>query len=320
MKIKTINVLPLQTRVLLEEGLRRKIFSNKIKLAQKLKVNQDTVRGWLSGNHRPTLAQLRKLQVSIPWNKIISLGWQGSLHEIKLPPQLELERIAWLIGVMEGDRSCRRKEGIGIVNQEKSLIKHFLNSMEIFNIKKREVHLRVLINNQKMDKAKISNEFGVPSENITILKTSLKMRSPVFEIRVFNSLLARITEKIRMLLRSIPLRENIIREFVKGFLDAEGCVNDDGSIEAKQKNNVEGSNTIKFISNLLTLLGIRNSMEGPNCENMLILRIWGGKRNAENIKSFNLIIGFIHEQKQTKLRNVLSVLDNNSKHSSHRKP
>lgn len=100
----------------------------------------------------------------------------------------------------------------------------------------------------------------------------------------------------------LPITDDVNSKFVQGFCDAEGSVNVRKlTIEIKQKNTKDGSSRIMFINKKLNSLGIKNSINGPNCENRLIIRLSGGKKNLENLKRFRELIGFSNPEKQEKL-------------------
>jgi len=310
--MKTIRLLPPETRVLLKEETRRKLFSDKDRTAKKLKIKRKSVNNWIRGDFRPSLEQLKKLGMNLTsesfFTNIEEFGLGKSKFDFKLPSEIELNKVSWLLGIMEGDRAESKNAGIGLTNENEDLIKEFITNLEIFNLDKKDFRLKIQITNGgDIDKEKFSKKFELPFNRITISRSEIPRKSPVIQIILKSKIFAEIFRRLNEIILSSKEVDNETKsKFIKGFCDAEGSVNSKKlTIEIKQKNTSQGKELISNVSNMLNSLNIQNKINGPNCENMLVIRLFGGKKNLENLKRFSTLIGFVSSEKQEKLNKIL---------------
>ncbi len=311
MKLKTIELLPSDSRIVLKESVRRKLFYDKKLSAKKLGLSTKTIGNWLRADYRPSLKQLSDFGINVSddgfFEKIDSVGISKSNRKLYLPPSINLHKVSWLIGVMEGDRAGEKEISVGLTNENPALIKNFLDSLVELNMNRDEVKIKVQITTgSEFDINSISKEFHVPIKNISVSESDIPRKRPVIQILANRKILAQILLKIRNMILLGKADRKSVREFIKGFCDAEGSVNvSKRTIEIKQKNTIEGRGIMEFVSNSLNLFGIKNTMNGPNSENMLVVRLAGGKKNASNLKKFYTFVGFSSKEKSEKLKRIL---------------
>lgn len=311
MKIKTLTLLPLETRVALKKEFRREIFFDKKATAEKLHLSTKTVGNWIRDDNRPSLEQLHKLRVDTKsdefFGNIDSVGMNKSKHKFSLPMLIDLQEIAWLLGVMEGDKAGG-KNRVGLSNENKEIIKRFIGILIRPNISKEKIKLKIQVTEgDKVNKKKFSEEFGIKLENITVSESEIPRKAPVIQAMINSKLWFCIFQKLRYIALNELIANGVSLKFIQGFYDAEGSVNvNKMTVELKQKNSNNGRKLINFINEKLKSLNIRASINGPNCEDMLIIRLAGGKRNVENLKRFSNLIGFSSTEKSNKLKNLFS--------------
>jgi transcriptional regulator with XRE-family HTH domain len=85
MKIKTISLLATNTRVLLKEEVRKRLFSDKKSIAQKLKISLTQVHSWKSGVNNPSIGQLQALRIDLDeiWDSVESFNLERGICKIK---------------------------------------------------------------------------------------------------------------------------------------------------------------------------------------------------------------------------------------------
>ena len=310
MKVKTLELLPSESRIILKENVRRELFHDKKFVAKKLGLSVKTIENWIRADYRPSLKQLTDFGIKKSANffeKIDSVGISKSKHNLFLPVSIESKNVSWLVGIMEGDRAGEKEISVGLTNENPVLIKKFINSLRWLNVSKKEIKIKVQITKgDKLNKKFVSNKFQVPIENISVSESEIPRKMPIMQALINRKILAHILYKIKNLILEGKSGNKSVREFIKGFCDAEGSVNvRKRTIEIKQKNTAEGKKIVYFISKNLISLGIKNSINGPNSENMLIVRLAGGKKNAGNLRKFYNVIGFSSKEKLKKLKGIL---------------
>ncbi len=219
------------------------------------------------------------------------------------------ENIGWFVGALEGD-GLIKENFIEFTNNNLQLIKRFINQLHLIGIQSSLSVANINTTTQLLAEAEkiklILKNLGVRKVFISVIQQNLN--HPVIQIFVFNQ---QISARVRRLIKNFlqfKTREGIC-QFVQGFCDAEGSVHKrDKAIEVKQKNTPKGNFLIKIIQSELNKLGIKCSIEGPNCENMIILRVWGGRRNKQNLILFNELIGFSHPEKIQTFNKIINEL------------
>lgn len=311
MRIKTLDILPSETRVVLKENIRNKIFYDKKLIARKLNLSTKTIENWIRADYRPSLEQLNELGINTKtysfFENIDSIGINKSKHNLLLPSSIDLHKIAWMVGIVEGDRAGKKEISVGLTNENEELIKKFIDGMKEFNVNKDEIKLKIQVTKgELLNKKSFTKKFQIPIRNISVSESKIPRKNPVIQVLINRKILAHIFHEIKNMILQGETDNKTAHDFIKGFCDAEGSVNKTKrTVEIKQKNTMEGRKIIDFISKNLTLLDINNSINGPNCENMLIIRLGGGKRNISNLKRFYYSIGFSNKEKSDKLKETL---------------
>ena len=95
--------------------------------------------------------------------------------------------------------------------------------------------------------------------------------------------------------------------YVKGFLDAEGCVEDYG-IKVNQKLTKVGIKNIRRLYWLLNELGIKCSETRYESRSFVYIRI-PALREAANLKLFQTLVGFTHEGRTRKLSELIGIYE-----------
>jgi hypothetical protein len=311
MKIKVWEMLPLETRILFKEELRKGLFSNVEAISKRLRLHKNTVNNWKRGKLRPSIHQLKMLGIDIKdlWDEIEEIGIEGSVHRLKLPKEIETQQIAWSVGVNEGDGVGRNS--IGVVNQERNLIQRFLSEISKLNINKNNVRVSIFTTDDiEIDNKEVSEWLDIPENRISIHKTTGKINLPIFKVFVPSPILSHLFEKLKEKIKRLETDTITLRRFVEGMMDAEGTVSPRKCIEISQKNTERGRELMKTISKILKVLQIEHSTCGPNSKNMIVIRISGGNKNEENLRKFKELIGFTHPQKKEKLDQILFEIEN----------
>lgn len=304
MKIKTIELLQPQTRVLLKEEMRRKLFSEKKAIVEKLGISKTQVFNWKIGRNNPSIEQLQMLGINLNeiWESVESINLERGRCKIKLPKEISIEDCSWLIGVNEGD-GVNRNRVLGLTNQNKQLIKFFIREINKFGISNKDLRLVVKVNEfEEVNKSEVSEEFGIGENRIEIRKASSKINKPVFQVFTPSRLIKRMFDKILELMKfEDPIN---LTGFIRGFFDAEGCVTS-GSAKITQKDINGGKKTMEFIRTILNSLNIKQSMIVDK-ESVITVRISGGKENLGNLKRFKELIGFSQPEKLEKLNLLIN--------------
>lgn len=304
MKIKTIDLLQPQTRVLLKEEMRRKLFSEKKQIIEKLGISTTQVFNWKIGRNNPSVEQLQMLGINLNeiWESVESINLERGRCKIKLPKEISVEDCSWLIGVNEGD-GVNRNRVLGLTNQNKQLIKFFIREINKFGISNKDLRMAIKVNNfEDINKLEISKEFGVEESRIEIRKTTSRTNKPIFQIFTPSRLIKRVFDRVLELMK---VEDSIkLTGFVQGFFDAEGCVTS-GSVKITQKDINSGRKTMEFIRTILNSLDIRQSFIVDR-EDVMTIRLSGGKENLENLKRFKELIGFSQPEKLEKLNSLIN--------------
>ncbi len=304
MNLKTVELLPPETRALLKEEMRRKLFSDKKRIVEKLGISSTQVFNWKIGKNNPSIAQLKKLGISLAeiWESVESLNLERGKCKITLPKEISIEDCSWLIGVNEGD-GVNKNRVIGLTNQNKQLIKRFITETNKFGISNKDLRMVVKANEfGDIDKSQVSKEFGIEERRIELRETTSKTNKPIFQVFTPSRLIKRMFDKV---MESMKIANSIkLTGFVQGFFDAEGCVTS-GSVKITQKDINGGRRTMEFIRTILNSLDIKQSFLVDK-ESVITLRLSGGKENLGNLKRFRELIGFSQPEKLEKLNMLIS--------------
>jgi transcriptional regulator with XRE-family HTH domain len=305
-EIDTLNILPLDARVSLKEEIRRDLFSDKKTVAKRLGISVVQVEKWLKGINNPSLEQLKLMGVNLSnlWEFIESFNLEGGRYKVKLQKKLDLEECFWILGISEGD-GVNRKRVVGVTNQEKEIISQFIRKVTRMGIN--ELRLAIKVNSlDEVDISQVSQVFGIPKEKIKVALSSFKTNKPIFQVFTPSRLIRRMFDKLLEMIENRPQEFNL-NKFLQGFFDAEGCITNK-SVKITQKTINGGMKRMKFVSQILTSLGIAHSFLVDK-NNVITIRLKGGKSNLDNLKRFKKLVGFSHPEKAHKLDELIKSLD-----------
>ena len=305
-EIDTLNILPLDARVSLKEEIRRDLFSDKKTVAKRLGISVVQVEKWLKGINNPSLEQLKLMGVNLSnlWEFIESFNLEGGRYKVKLQKKLDWEECFWMLGISEGD-GVNRKRVVGVTNQEKEIISQFIRKVTRMGIN--ELRLAIKVNSlDEVDISQVSQVFGIPKEKIKVVLSSFKTNKPIFQVFTPSRLIRRMFDKLLEMIENQPQEFNL-NKFLQGFFDAEGCITNK-SVKITQKTINGGMKRMKFVSQILTSLGIAHSFLVDK-NNVITIRLKGGKSNLDNLKRFKKLVGFSHPEKAHKLDELIKSLD-----------
>jgi len=288
MQIRTLELLPKETRVCSEEiqQLLRNIPTGK--LAYKLGVAESTTRNYKAGLHRINLEQLEKLNFSGKFK----IGLEKSNKFFEFPEEIKLDKnLLWLIGFWRGD-SDNSERRIGVCNIEESIAR---KSFEVFANLIGQEH--------------VSFEAELPQNfkgKIICNKTRIrKQRKHVcYTIRVystlFKSLFLNLVSKIEKNLYEFP--NELQLAYVSGFIDAEASVHKKKGIRIYQKYSKNGEGILMRVKKLLTQNNLKVSKIRHEHDD-LCLTLNLGKDN-ENLRKF-INVSYLHSERKLEKVSVL---------------
>ena len=187
-EINTLELLPKKTRIRFDEATREQMFANKIKLMQILKLHRNTVNSWVRGEYNPSIEQLEKLGIDVKsyWKQIKMINLEGGKKKFLIPEYLSVDKLSWLLGILDGDGLVEKNHRIGIVNQDTNLIKDFIETCkEVFGLDCKAFPAEVVWSKS----INVYNEIKLPIENIRVNisnNNAYKSNKPIFRV-VINS-------------------------------------------------------------------------------------------------------------------------------------
>src|SRR3990167_1746666 len=207
MQIKTLELLPKETRVYSEEiqQLLRNIPTKK--LAHKLGLAESTTRNYKAGLHRINLGQLEKLDFSGKFK----VGLEKSNKLLEFPEKIELNKnLFWLIGFWRGD-SDNSERRIGVCNIEESIA---MKSFEVFADLTGREHVSFEAELPQNFKGKIiCKKTRIRKQRKHVFYT-IRVYSTLFKA-LFLNLVSKIEENLNEFSSELQLA------YVSGFIDAE---------------------------------------------------------------------------------------------------
>src|SRR3989338_5005829 len=187
MKVHSFELLPKETRILFDKTKRKNLLPNNVKIIQSLKVHRNTANSWLRGEYNPSIGQLEKLGVDTKsnWKNIISINLEGGRKKFLIPEFLSIDKLSWLLGILDGDGIVEENHRIGVINQDTKLVKDFIETcIEVFGISRNDFSVEVIWNSEHnigkelfIDKIKTKRlYYGVYKSNKPIVKAMINSR------------------------------------------------------------------------------------------------------------------------------------------------
>src|SRR3989344_2117037 len=213
------------------------------------------------------------------------------IKKLALPERLNYE-LSQCLGYLAGDGHKATENSLIATDKNKSCLTAYSNLVNnIFNYEPIIAH----------HSDKMKNAFVIRICNAGIKRYIEKN---------FNSLL--VDSPIRDIPNSITLSSNeIIRGFIRGFADAEGCVKDN-SIDID-------SSSIKLIEQvqfMLNRLGIRTTLSKSKIKGIVKYYYRATISSIDGIIKFNELIGFNHPEKIMKLNKLVNSLKDKNERST----
>lgn len=302
-EIKSLDLLPKETRILFDEAVRKLLFSNKVEVMNSLNLHRNTVNSWIRGEYKPSIEQLERLGISVEtnWKNIVSINLEGGRKKFLIPECLPINKLSWLLGILDGD-GIKAGHRIGIVNQDTELVKTFMETCkEIFAIKKEDFTIEVQWYNKQH---KIGQILGLDKIK-TYSLSQYKSNKPIVRSIINNKILATVMENFRKFMVRCIERNNAepFQFYVRGLLDSDGSFARK-NIYLTQKLTDRNKIKMDLVKRILDASEIENfGVKGPNNKNMIYIYL---SSNNENLKKFKHQIGFSSKPKMNKLYNLLS--------------
>ena len=250
-------------------------------------------------------------------NDVISMaenfGLEGSKKNLKFPKEVIFdEEFAWFLGLRDGDPDETNFD-VGIGNSNPTILRNAIQFFKKFSIQEEQLWLYISTTSSNVNsvKERWSEELGVPKARIRVYYQTEHLNEDYVKMRFSCLLLRLIIEKLRerldALLESSPIQ--VRAAYVRGFFDAEGCVEGFGII-VNQRANKKGLANLQRLDRLLTELGINHGkVRFTNKGRFAYIRIPAQSR-AKNINKFQEVIGFSSKNKRAKLSELIQIYEN----------
>ncbi len=305
-EICALELLPKETRVKFNEAARKELFKDKIKLMKTLQLHRNTVNSWIRGEYNPSLEQLTKLDVDVKsyWKQIEMINLEGGKKKFLMPEYLPVDKLSWLLGILDGDGLVEKNHRIGIVNQDTNLIKDFIETCkEIFGLYYKDFSTEVIWNKS----INARNEIQLPIENIRVNisnRNVYKSNKPIFRVIINSKILYSAMQNFRNFMHNeINTNPKNFALYVRGLMDSDGSFARK-NIYLAQKLNNRNMIRMAIVKKILDELEISNNgIKGPNNKNMIYIYLNNSK---ENLIKYNNFIGFNSTSKREKLSTLLS--------------
>jgi len=307
-EINSIELLPKETRIRFNEKTRKHLFKDKDRLMQTLKLHRNTVNSWIRGEYNPSLEQLTKFGIDVKplWKHIEMINLEGGKKKFLIPEHLPLDKLSWLLGILDGDGLVEKNHRIGLANQDTKLIKDFIEiCQEIFGIKHEVFSIQVQYDKEIY--IDISKVLDIDEKQIKFYKMppeSYRHNKPVIRTIVNSRILYSIMENFRNFMEiEVNKDAKKFSMYVKGMMDSDGSFSRN-NIYLTQKQNKLNRSKMAIVKKILDSLNISNNgIKGPNNKNMIYIYLNNSK---ENLIKYNNFIGFNSTHKNEKLSTLLS--------------
>ena len=287
MQIKTLDLLPKETRVYSEEIQQHLRNIPTEKLAHKLDVAESTTRNYKAGLHRINLGQLEKLDFSGKFK----VGLEKSNKLLEFPDEIKLDKdLLWLIGFWRGD-SDNSERRIGVCNIEESIAN---KSFRVF--------ANLIGHDHVSFEAELPKNFN---GSVICKKTRIReqRKHVCYTIRIystlFKALFLNLVSKVEKNLNELPSELQLA--YASGFIDAEASVHKKKGIRIYQSS--KGEELLNRIRKLLVENGIKASKLRHEHDD-LCLTLNPGKNN-ENLRKFMKVSYLQSARKSEKIRVLL---------------
>jgi len=256
MRISTLEFLPQETRIFLSKEFRKKMFSNKEKVMKRLKVSRRTVNSWISGEYKPSIKQLKILDIPLSkfQSEIRELGLEGG-KLIKIPKKIPINQLSWVLGILDGDNAGKR-DGIGISNEDINLVKTFIDiSLRLFRLNRNDFKVYVTWYTDEPLK-EIANLLNINEKQIRYYKpskNSYKINLPHIQAIFYSRIIKKFLENVKNAF-SINLRE--FAWYVRGLADSDGGFVGNNITISQKYNKIKN---LEMVKEILDSFEIHNS-------------------------------------------------------------
>jgi hypothetical protein len=318
MLIDMLELLPEKIYVKLEENFRKELFDKCIvkagtvtRLAKMTKVSRQWFNKWRWGWQRTPfdaftfLLNYNGISIHAVWDNIEEFGLQGQNRGLKLPRFFNItEDFIWFIGVRHGDKA-ESKTQIGLCNSDTDILKKFCEVLFLFGIPSETLSFYVYVKDEekrKILKTFLKNLCKAEEKKIKFYYRSDREMYVIVQLHnaLFHKLVYKIEENLPSLLSS---SSNFKAAYIRGFADAEGCVDHHGYIIITQKLSKLGKKNIQLVMNLLEKLCIKSHTRTDGLKLRLII-------NRQSLKSYEHLIGFCSKRKMNDLKIIREIYEN----------
>lgn len=286
MKLSTLEFLPDKTRVLLLDEFRKKILSDKEGIMKKLGVSRNTINAWIRGEYRPSIKQLKMLDVALSesQNEINELGLEGG-KVITLSKEMPTTELSWILGILDSDNAGKR-DGIGISNQDINLVKTFIDiTSKLFGCNREDFKIYITwYTNEPL--SEIAKFLEINEKQIRYYKpskNSYKMNLPQIQAIFYSRVIRKFLENIK---NTFPTNFKQFAWYVRGLADGDGGFVKNNICIQQKSNNILN---LKIAENILDSLEIQH----------------GGIKGL-NLKKYFNFIGFKSQSKLEKLNSLIA--------------
>jgi hypothetical protein len=309
--IDILDLLPKKCYVKIEETFRKILFDKCIikagtvtNLAKILKTRRQDLNklrwGWqrISFKNFIFLLEYANFLLDNMWDTIEEFGLQGQKIGLKLPRFFEInEDFVWFIGVRHGDRAENQVQ-VGICNSDMDILQKFCEILFAKGFKPSELNFYVYVKDKKIRERLKRNIKKFCKDKETNIKFYFKTDKEMYiMIQLNNALFHKIAYKIEEKLDDVLNNsQNFKAAYVRGFIDAEGCVDHHGCIIVTQKLSKVGKKNTLLIKKLLEELSIESHIRRDGYKKLRLIM------NKESLESYVDLIGFCSKRKMNELK------------------
>lgn len=202
----------------------------------------------------------------------------------------------WLVGILAGDGHLDDRH-VEVYNSSPEIVRESLKVLEKL-VERRRIVIDVYTKSA-LSAPKFSRQFTVHVRRPT---SPWNFNRPKIRIRVSSK------ELVKKIKEKIESRPKSVRDYLRGFFDAEGSVDIKGRIEFKQKYSGVGKKNALKVFRMLKKLKIATTnlrVKADNLNNKKDIYFY-----VTDLEKFEKIIGFVDKRKLEKLKIIIKAKRN----------
>jgi hypothetical protein len=252
---------------------------------------------------------------------IIGFTSQGSKFILKIPYFVEVtEELTEFYGMYVGDgETSKKSQSLSFGNTSEIMLRKFLNFViKVFDINLSDFSICIQVPyslyNENEIKLKWAKTLDIKSENIKsiyytpeikIYGRINKRNKEYCRIRLNRSIVKWFFDNIHNILKNYIMNDKkLYIGYLRGIFAAEGCCSFDSKYKRVITINMRSNKEMKFISNILLLLGVQNKVKWrmKDGSKMYFINIYN-KQSFE--KLFEIDLFNLHEEKKIDFENLI---------------